>query len=70
MIEANARSARSRALVSPKHVMVSFEKKHVIEASFLPADGEFDVASEPALYAFYELPYKNGSGGERRPGRR
>lgn len=58
------------ALVAPKHVKVMFEKKKVKEAPSIATDGELDAASEPGVFAYYDLAYETGSGGERRLGRR
>jgi hypothetical protein len=58
------------ALVSPKHIKVAYEKKQVSKAPSIAVDGELDAASEPAIYAHYDLAYETGSGGERRLGRR
>jgi hypothetical protein len=57
------------ALVSPKHVKVFFAKKHVSKAPSIATDGEFDAALEPAVFAYYDLSYEVGAGGERRLGR-
>ncbi|GGF33048.1 PRC-barrel domain-containing protein [Subtercola lobariae] len=58
------------ALVSPKHLKVQYDKKLVKEAPSIATDGELDAAHEPAVFAYYELAYETGSGGERRLGRR
>ncbi|MEA9984119.1 MULTISPECIES: PRC-barrel domain-containing protein [Subtercola] len=58
------------AVVAPKFVKVMYAKKLIKDAPFIATDGELDAASEPAVFAHYELPYETGSGGERRLGRR
>lgn len=58
------------AVVTPKHLKVRSEKKHVKEAPSIDTDGELTAAEEPALFAYYGLAYETGSAGERRLGRR
>ncbi|QWT23125.1 PRC-barrel domain-containing protein [Subtercola sp. PAMC28395] len=58
------------ALVSPKNLKVTFDKKLIKDAPFISTDGELDAASEPAVYAHYGLAYETGAAGERRLGRR
>lgn len=58
------------ALVAPKHLKVTFDKKKIKDAPAIPTDGELEASAEPEIFAYYELPYVTGSGGERRLGRR
>jgi hypothetical protein len=58
------------AVVAPKHLKVMGEKKHIKDAPSIPTDGQLELANEPAVFAYYGLPYATGSGGERRLGRR
>ncbi|PYY32677.1 PRC-barrel domain containing protein [Curtobacterium sp. MCJR17_055] len=58
------------ATVTPKHLVVTFDKKAVKDAPSIATDGELDAALEPELFAHYGLPYQPGAGGERRLGRR
>ncbi|WIB34973.1 hypothetical protein [Curtobacterium sp. MCJR17_043] len=56
--------------MTPKHLVVTFDKKAVKDAPSIATDGELDAALEPELFAHYGLPYQPGAGGERRLGRR
>jgi sporulation protein YlmC with PRC-barrel domain len=58
------------ARVAPKHLRVTEKKKTIKDAPFIATDGELQAADEPAIFAYYKLPYQTGSGGERRLGRR
>lgn len=58
------------ARVAPKHLRVRVGKKVVRDGPSIDLDGELDAALEPTIFAYYELPYSTGSGGERRLGRR
>lgn len=58
------------ATVAPKHIRVTVDKKHARAAPSIEMDGELDADAEPAVYAHYGMPYKTGSSGERRLGRR
>jgi hypothetical protein len=58
------------ALVSPKSLKVTYNKKLIKDAPSIATDGELDAASEPAVFEYYGIPYVIGSNGERRLGRR
>lgn len=58
------------AVVSPKYLKVTFQKRLIKDAPSIATDGELEAAQEPGLYSHYELPYVTGSNGERRLGRR
>jgi hypothetical protein len=58
------------ALVSPKHLKVTYPKKLIKAAPSIGEDGELQASEEPALFAHYGLSYVTGSSGERRLGRR
>lgn len=59
-----------RATVAPDSVRVAYPKGHVKGAPSIGTDGELAAADEPALFAHYDIPYQQGSGGERRLARR
>jgi hypothetical protein len=58
------------ARVSPKHLRVLTDKKTAKAAPSIETDGQLDSATEPTIYAHYDLPYSQGASGERRLGRR
>lgn len=58
------------ARVSPDHVRVMVDKKHVKDAPTIDTDGELGAADEPGLFRYYGIPYSPGASGERRLGRR
>ncbi len=58
------------AVVAPKYLKLTVEKKTVRDAPSIETDGELTSADEPAIYAHYSLPYTPGATGERRLGRR
>ncbi len=58
------------AVVTPKHVKVTVDKKLARDAPSFDTDGVLEAAAEPDVYAHYGMTYERGSGGERRLGRR
>jgi hypothetical protein len=58
------------AVVSPRYLKLTVDKKAVKDAPTIDTDGELTREQEPALYAHYGLPYVEGATGERRLGRR
>ncbi len=58
------------ARVSPKHIRVMTDKKLAKNAPSIDTDGQLESDAEPGLYAYFEMPYARGAGGERRLGRR
>jgi sporulation protein YlmC with PRC-barrel domain len=60
----------ANARVAPKHLRVQTTKKLAKDGPSIDVDGELDADLEPSIYAYYNLPYATGSGGERRLGRR
>lgn len=56
--------------VSPKHLRVAVNRSKVKDAPSIDVDGELTAVQEPAVFSHYGLPYRAGSGGERRLGRR
>jgi hypothetical protein len=59
-----------RAMVSPSHLRVAYDRKLVREAPAIGTDGELAAEEEKPLFEYYGLPYQAGAGGERRLGRR
>ncbi|MER6281451.1 PRC-barrel domain-containing protein [Streptomyces sp. NPDC059688] len=60
----------SGATVGPGYVKVAHSKDVVKKAPSIETDGELPAAEEPGVFAYYELDYAAGAGGERRLGRR
>jgi sporulation protein YlmC with PRC-barrel domain len=60
----------SGATVGPGYVKVAYSKDVVKKAPSIETDGELPAAEEPGVFAYYELDYATGAGGERRLGRR
>lgn len=58
------------AVVSPKHVKVTANKKQIKNAPSIDVDGELSAADEPAVFEHYGLAYQPGTSGERRLARR
>ena len=58
------------ATVSPKALRVRYDKKLVGNAPSIDLDGELAATDEPALFAYYGLPYQAGASGARRLARR
>ena len=58
------------AVVAPKYVKVSFDKKLIKDAPSIATDGELEATDELGVFAHYQLPYSTGINGERRLGRR
>lgn len=58
------------AVVSPRHLMVTYSKKQVKDSPAIDPDGELAADIEPALFDHYGLDYHVGAGGERRLARR
>ena len=58
------------ATVAPHSVRVAYPKGHVKGAPSIDTDGELAATDEPALFAHYNIPYQQGSSGERRLARR
>jgi hypothetical protein len=58
------------AVVSPKNVRVSVDKKLAKDAPSIATDGQLESTMEPAVFQHYGLPYAQGASGERRLGRR
>jgi hypothetical protein len=58
------------AVVSPKAVRVTVDKKLVKDAPSIETDGQLEAAMEPAVFEHYGLTYSQGASGERRLGRR
>jgi PRC-barrel domain len=58
------------ARVSPKHIRVLTDKKLAKSSPSIDLDGQLDSATEPAVFAHYNLEYRQGATGERRLGRR
>ena len=58
------------ATVAPRSVRVAYPKGHVKDALSIDTDGELAATDEPALFAHYNIPYQQGSSGERRLARR
>lgn len=58
------------AVVSPKHVKVTADKKLIKDAPSINVDGELTAAAEPAVFEHYGLVYQPGASGERRLARR
>lgn len=59
-----------RATVAPGNVRVAYPRSHVKGAPSIDTDGELAATDEPALFAHYDIPYQQGSSGERRLARR
>ena len=58
------------AVVSPKDVRVTVDKKQAKEAPSIATDGQLESTMEPAVFEHYGLAYTQGATGERRLGRR
>jgi len=58
------------AVVSPKDVRVTVDKKLAKDAPSIETDGQLESAMEPAVFEHYGLVYSQGASGERRLGRR
>jgi uncharacterized protein YrrD len=58
------------AVVSPKDVRVSVDKKLARDAPSIETDGQLESTMEPAVFEHYGLVYTQGTSGERRLGRR
>jgi hypothetical protein len=58
------------AVVAPKYVKLTVDKKVVKDAPAIETDGELTSEAEPAIFEHYGLPYAVGVNGERRLGRR
>ncbi len=58
------------ARVAPKHIRVMTDKKTAKAAPAIDTDGQLDSATEPTIFAHYDMPYSLGASGERRLGRR
>ena len=58
------------ARVAPKHLRVAVNRSLTKDAPSIDVDGELTAAMEPAVFGHYGLPYRPGSAGERRLGRR
>jgi hypothetical protein len=58
------------AVVSPKDVRVTADKKLAKDAPSIETDGALEAAMEPAVFEHYGLAYSQGASGERRLGRR
>ncbi|MEU3660183.1 PRC-barrel domain-containing protein [Streptomyces sp. NPDC032940] len=59
-----------RATVGPGYLKVTYDKGLVKSAPGIDPDGELEADAESAVFAHYDLPYAQGSRGERRLGRR
>jgi hypothetical protein len=57
------------AVVAPKHIKVTADKKLVKQAPSIDVHGELTSEEEPAVFAHYGLMYQPGLNGERRLGR-
>lgn len=58
------------ATVSPDYLKVSVTKSQTKGAPSIGTDGELLADQEPDVFTHYDLPYRPGSGGERRLARR
>jgi hypothetical protein len=58
------------AVVTPKDVRVTVDKKLAKAAPSIETDGALEAAMEPAVFEHYGLAYSLGASGERRLGRR
>ncbi|OIJ68150.1 PRC-barrel domain-containing protein [Streptomyces mangrovisoli] len=58
------------ATVGPGYLKVTHTRDLVKKAPSIDTDGELPATEEPGIFAHYELDYAQGSGGERRLGRR
>lgn len=58
------------ATVGPGYVKVPWDKKLARDAPAIDVDGELPAEDEPRVFSHYGLPYKTGTAGERRLGRR
>lgn len=58
------------AVVAPKYVKVTPNKKLIKDAPSIDVDGELTSDQEPLVYSHYGLGYQPGISGERRLGRR
>ncbi len=58
------------ATVAPGHIRVGVDRKLARNAPSIDTDGQLTAEVEPDVYSHYGLPYRPGSEGERRLGRR
>lgn len=58
------------AVVSPKYVKVTTDKKLIKDGPAIDTDGELTREQEPGVFEHFGLDYQPGAGGERRLGRR
>jgi len=59
-----------KATVGPDYLKLIYDKGLVKAAPAIDPDGELVAEAEGAVFAHYELPYEQGSRGERRLARR
>ncbi|MFD5451758.1 PRC-barrel domain-containing protein [Streptomyces sp. NPDC003470] len=59
-----------KATVGPDYLKVIYDKGLVKAAPAIDPDGELVAEAEGAVFAHYDLPYEQGSRGERRLARR
>ncbi|GHB45892.1 photosystem reaction center subunit H [Streptomyces viridiviolaceus] len=59
-----------KATVGPGYLKVPYDKGVVKEAPGIDPDGELAAQAEGEIFAHYDLPYTQGSRGERRLARR
>ncbi|MBD0421967.1 PRC-barrel domain-containing protein [Streptomyces sp. NPDC052309] len=59
-----------KATVGPGYLKVPYDKGVVKDAPGIDPDGELLADAEGAIFAHYDMPYAQGSGGERRLARR
>lgn len=58
------------ATVAPDALRVAYPRGQVKDAPSIDTDGELPATDEPTLFQHYDIPYQQGSAGERRLARR
>ncbi|MFJ6776600.1 PRC-barrel domain-containing protein [Kitasatospora sp. NPDC091257] len=58
------------AVAGPDYLRVAYPRNLVKQAPAIGTDDVLPAEDEPAVFAYYELPYATGAGGERRLARR